>query len=181
MPLLKNTLKDPADTKSYRAIAGSSLCLKLFDRVIRILWGHLLSSGSLQMGYKKQSSTAQCSYVMMETVTHFLNNGSNPILVALDMSSAFDKCRFDLLFSKLEARLPAIVIRALIFIYEKQLAWVRWGNQTKSGIFNIRNGTRQGSVLSPTLFSVYVQDLLDQLKNLGVGCHVGGTFLGAIA
>ena len=75
--------------------------------------------------YKKQSSTAQCSYVMIETVTHFLNNGSNPIMVALDRSSAFDKCRFDLLFSKLEARLPAIVIRALIFIYEKQFAWVR--------------------------------------------------------
>ena len=58
MPLLKNTLKDPAETKSYRAIAGSYLCLKLFDRVVLILWGHLLSSGSLQMGYKKQSSTA---------------------------------------------------------------------------------------------------------------------------
>ena len=31
-PLLKNSLKDPAATKSYRAIAGSSLWLKLFDK-----------------------------------------------------------------------------------------------------------------------------------------------------
>ena len=46
------------------------------------------------------------------------------------MSSAFDKCHFDLLFFKLEARLSAIVIRALIFIYEKQFAWVRLENQT---------------------------------------------------
>ena len=65
MPLLKNSLKDPGETKSYRAIAGSSLWLKLFDCVILLVWGHLLSSGSLQMGYKKKSSTAQCSYVMM--------------------------------------------------------------------------------------------------------------------
>jgi hypothetical protein len=181
LPLLKNTLKDPAQTKSYRAIAGSSLLLKLFDKVILILWGDQLSSGSLQMGYKKNSSTAQCSYVMSETITYFLNNGTNPIMVALDMSSAFDKCKFDVMFTKIEARLPAVIVRALIFIYQQQYAWVRWGNTSKSDIFKISNGTRQGSVLSPALFSVYVQDLLDELQNLGVGCYIGNTFLGAIA
>jgi hypothetical protein len=30
LPLLKNALKDPADTSSYRAIAGSSILLKLY-------------------------------------------------------------------------------------------------------------------------------------------------------
>ena len=70
------------------------------------------------MGYKKCSSTAQCSYVMVETISYFLNNGSNPIMVALDMSSAFDKCRFDVMFTKLEARLPAVLVRVLIFIYQ---------------------------------------------------------------
>ena len=181
MPLLKSSLKNPSDTKSYRAIAGSSLWLKLFDKVILIVWGHLLTSGSLQMGYKRGSSTAQCSYVMMETITYFLNHGSNPLMVALDMSSAFDKCKFSVMFMKLEARLPTVVLRALIFIYEQQYAWVKWGNSQKSSIFQISNGTRQGSVLSPALFSVYVQDLLDELQNLGVGCYVGNTFLGAIA
>ena len=181
MPLLKNSMKDTAETKNYRAIAGSSLVLKLFDKVILIVWGHLLTSGSLQMGYKRGSSTAQCSYVMMETVSYFLKNGSNPIMVALDMSSAFDKCRFDIMFQKIEAQLSAVVTRALIFIYEQQFAWVKWGHTCKSEMFMISNGTRQGSVLSPTLFSVYVQDLLDELQNLGVGCHVGNTFLGAIA
>jgi hypothetical protein len=140
MPSLKNSMKNPAETKSYRAIAGSFLWLKLFDRVILTVWGHQLSSGSLQMGYKKKSSTAQCSYVMMETVRYFLDNGSNPIMVALDMSSAFDKCRFDILFNKLQGRLPAIVIRTLIFIYQQQHAWVRWGSN--SSMFHISNGTR---------------------------------------
>ena len=178
---MKNFQKDPAETKSYRAIAGSSLWLKLFDKVILILWGHLLTSGSLQMGYKKNSSTAQCSYVMMETISYILNNRSHPILVALDMSSAFDKCKFDVLFTKLEARLPAVLVRVLIFIYQQHYAWMRWGNTRKSDTFHIYNGTRQGSVLSPALFSVYVQDLLDELQNLGVGCYICNTFLGAIA
>ena len=142
MPLLKHSLKNPAQTKSYRAIAGSSLLLKLFDKIILILWGHMLDSGSLQMGYKKKSSTAQCSYVMMETITHFLNHDTNPIMVALDMTMAFDKCKFCILFTKIRARIPAVITRILIFIYQKQYAWVRWGNKNESSIFKITNGTR---------------------------------------
>ena len=180
MPLLKSSLKDPADTKSYRAIAGSSTLLMLFDRVVLHLWGDRLASGSLQMGYKRGSSTAQCTYVVQETVNQFLNGGTNPIMVALDMTMAFDMCRFDVLFTKIEAKLPAVVTRVLIFVYERQYAWVRWGT-SKSSEFGIKNGTRQGSVLSPALFTVYIQELLDQLQGLGTGCHIGTTFLGAVA
>ena len=179
MPLLKSSLKDPGETKSYRAIAGSSLWLKLFDRVILTVWGHLLVNGSLQMGYKKKSSTAQCSYnVMMETVSYYLNHGSNPIMVA-----AFDKCRFDIMFSMLEKSIPAILVWTLIFSYQQRYACVKWGNSSKSRIFSISNGTKHGLVLSPVLFSIYVYIYVYvyKLRELGVGCHVFGTFLGAIA
>ena len=46
LPLLKNH-KDPAETKSYGAIALSSTLLMVFDRLILNLWGDLLASGSL--------------------------------------------------------------------------------------------------------------------------------------
>jgi hypothetical protein len=38
LPLLKGHLKDPADTASYRAIAGSSLILKLFKKTMLLMW-----------------------------------------------------------------------------------------------------------------------------------------------
>jgi hypothetical protein len=180
LPLLKCSQKNPAETKSYRAIAGSAAILLLFERVVLALWGDRLASGSLQMGYKCGSSTAQCSYVASETVAHFLREGSHPIMVALDMTQAFDRCRFDVLFSKAAERLPAAVVRVLIFMYEKQHAWVRWGS-ARSSTFGLTNGTRQGSVLSPALFVLYVQELLDRLQSLGVGCHIGSTFVGAVA
>ena len=41
------------------------------------------------------------------------------------------------------------------------------------------NGTRQGAVVSPIFFSLYLDDLFKELRDLGVGCHMGGAFVGA--
>ena len=46
--------------------------------------------------------------------------------------------------------------------------------------FNVTNGVWQGGVLSPLLFSICVEVLLEMLKNMGVGCHIGHIFVGAL-
>jgi hypothetical protein len=113
-------------------------------------------------------------------VGHFLRNGSNPILTVLDCSKAFDTCKFSILFNKLlDTGLPPVVTRALVFVYEEQFAWVRWG-ETRSERFPITNGTRQGSMVSPALWSVYLDMLIKELREMGIGCHVGGLFMGVV-
>ena len=42
------------------------------------------------------------------------------------------------------------------------------------------NGTRQGSILSPALFALYVDELLVELRSLGIGCKVADVFMGAV-
>ena len=75
--------------------------------------------------------------------------------------------------------MPAIIVRVIVRVYEEQYAWVKWGN-SRSNIFTIVNGTRQGSILSPALFAVYVDELLVKLRKLGVGCRVAGVYMGAV-
>ena len=58
-----------------------------------------------------------------------------------------------------------------MFWYSKQEICIKWGNET-STCFTISNGVRQGGILSPTLFSIYIDDLSFILPEIGIGCHI---------
>ena len=99
----------------------------------------------------------------------------------LDASKAFDLVNHGILFQKLLDRgLPLPVIRFLSSWYRAQKMRVRWNNSL-SIPFGVSNGMRQGSVLLPILFSVYLDDLLEKLRASGVGCYLGGCFAGALS
>ena len=133
----------------------------------------------MQFGFKSGVSTTQCTWVVNEVTNYFMRRGTAVNVCLLDCSKAFDKVKFDTLFQKLiEKGLPPIVVRVLIYIYEKQSGFVKLAG-LKSDSFGICNGTRQGSVLSPLLFSVYLDGLLKYLRRKGLGCHIGGIWYGA--
>ena len=56
-------------------------------------------------------------------------------------------------------------------IYEEQQMRIRWNN-SGSDYFTISNGVKQGGVLSPVLFSIYLDQLIVQLRLLGMGCYM---------
>ena len=50
---------------------------------------------------------------------------------------------------------------------------VRWGGSVSSKC-TVSNGVRQGGILSPFLFNVYMDDLSVNLKKCPTGCIAGG-------
>ena len=65
-------------------------------------------------------------------------------------------------------------------MYTNQSIKVRWG-QTVSSEFSVSNGIKQGGILFPILFAVYIDEILILLKESNLGCHIGHLFLGALA
>ena len=51
-------------------------------------------------------------------------------------------------------------------------------NGVHSDFFNVYCGLRQGGILSPILFNVYVDELISLLKNRKLGCYVGMYYVG---
>ena len=64
-------------------------------------------------------------------------------------------------------------------MYTSQTLQVKWGNSV-SRKFNCLNGVKQGGVLSPILFCIYMDELLNKLNNCGVGCFIGNRLVGAL-
>ena len=64
-------------------------------------------------------------------------------------------------------------------MYTKQNLQVRWGSSMSSQI-TACNGVKQGAIRSPTLFSIYMDGLFEQLEKSGVGCHMGNHYTGCI-
>ena len=178
-PIVKDPNGDISSSKNYRGIALSSLILKVLDNCLLLLFGHLLANEDLQFGFQKGCSTVQCTWAVQETISHYLRNGSEVYCCLLDFSKAFDKVNFQKLFRKLIDRcFPAIFLRLILYIYLNQSCYIRWNSQ-ESTSFQVKNGVRQGAILSPSLFCVYLDTLLSSLRDSGLGCHLGGSFLGA--
>jgi hypothetical protein len=180
LPIPKDNLGDLSSTNNYRAIALCALLFKIYEYVILIKHNDSFTSPDHQFAYKQKSSTTQCTWVAKEVISYYKRNKSNVFSCLLDCSKAFDMVRFDILFNKLiERDISPIIIRLLFHSYIHSKVRVRW-NESLSPSFNVCNGVRQGAVLSPLLFNIYMEELIEMLCQNGDGCWVGNTFYGSI-
>ena len=179
IPIPKNKKKSLNDSNN-RAIAMSNILGKLLDKVILANHTMALKSSDLQFGFKSESSTAACTFVLDEVVNYYNRHGSDVHVVLLDASKAFDRVDHIKLFNILVGKGVCPTLLKLLFnMYSQQTMTVQWGNVT-SNAFKTSNGVKQGGVLSPILFTLYIDLLLSRLKSCGFGCYIGQSFVGAL-
>ena len=122
-----------------------------------------------------------CTMVLKETISYYTTNQSSVFCSFLDASKAFDRVRYCKMFRLLMRRgLPACIVRILIVLYTSSQVRVSWAG-LYSDYFSVLNGVKQGGVISPVLFCIYLDDLLLRLAASGVGCFIGLNYVGALA
>lgn len=173
VPIIKDKSGKISSKDNYRPIALASVMSKVLEIIILKRSSEYLTTNYNQFGFKKNLGTDHCIYLLKEMISSYKAHNGSLFICFLDASKAFDRVNHNILFEKLIQRgLPYYIVRLLVFWYVNQTMCVRWGGAF-SEPFYVSNGVRQGGILSPFLFNLYVDDLSDNLNKCQVGCYIG--------
>ena len=95
-------------------------------------------------------------------------------IVFIDYAKAFDSVSHMQLFETMKRMgFPKHLVALLQQLYCDQKGVVKW-NGTLSQPYQILSGVRQGCVISPSLFSLYTEDIMRDAEIGHLGVDVGG-------
>jgi len=177
VPLVKNKCGNLADKNNYRPVALANISSKLLEMVMLSRLEEYLWTTDNQFGFKKNLSTDLCIYTLRECIEFYKSRNTTIFVTFLDASKAFDRLHHWTLFRKLCKRgAKAYLVRIIMYWYRSQEMHVRWG-RTLSDPFNVSNGIKQGGILSPLLFNIYMNDLSLVLNKTNIGGKIGDYLL----
>ena len=158
----------------------SSIIGKVVDLVVLDRLSNLLFSSESQFGFINSRSTLMCTMLLKETVSYYTNNDSSVYCILLDATKAFDRIQYSrLLEILLDRNFPALVnrLRSVLYLehlyhlYLEQKTQVNWNGVSTESFF-VFNGVKQGGILSPILFCLYIDRLTTHLHQSGVECYM---------
>jgi len=164
IPKIQDCRTKAVTTDDFRGIAISPIISKVFEYCVLDRFDHYFDTAENQFGFKKGRSCSDAIYTVRKIVDKLVFAGSTVNLCAIDLSKAFDKVNHNALYIKLmERHVPVELLNTLFNLFSNCWTCIKWKNVISS-FFSIAFGVRQGSVLSPRMFALYIDDVVRHLN-----------------
>ena len=178
----KGQSKDLSNPSNYRGITVLSNISKILEKLILLRISELDSIPSLnplQGGFRAGHGCCHTAFILQEAIQEIRDEGKKAYVAFLDVKKAFDTVWHSRLLVKLHLKgIRGHYWHSINNWYSYSSRIVLWDSQ-HSESFAIKQGVRQGGVLSPFLYCLFVDELFDQLAASGFGATIHNIYCGA--
>ncbi len=174
--------KDATLLDNYRGITVTAVMGKIFEYTMlhRIEDKVRSTQSDLQFGFTKGLSPIMATLLITEMSCNAKAMDKPLYLVFRDVKKAFDVVNHSILFNKLyHLGINGNILRVLVDLYTNLVSKIKWKGGY-SNAFNVRQGVRQGGILSTHLYKCYIGDIMKQLADMDLGYSIGSIYCGCV-
>lgn len=176
---------DGSDLDNYRPISRLPCLAKILESIVNKQLQSFLSANSIlstnQSGFRSKHSTTSATMLVVNDIANALDDRKHCAALFVDLSKAFDTVDHAILLSKLSSIGVGTDACRWFYDYLKDRTQAVMVDGVKSDSLQLLKGVPQGSIIGPLLFSLYINNIGDDVRYCKFHLYADDTVMYSIA
>jgi len=175
---------DARNLDNYRGITLTSCVSKVYNRILAQTVSKFVEDNNIltdiQGSFRKDRRCEDHVFTLKSICATRKAEGKNTFLAFLDFKKAFDTVYRKGLFKAIKSiGIEGSLLNIIMNLYSNVKSKVRF-QDFETELFNVDEGVKQGCVLSPIIFCIYINELAKLIKSSNLGITIFGTKIGCL-
>lgn len=171
IPIFKKGQKTNPD--NYRGITLLNTSMKLFTGILKERLETQITNKEEQQGFRRNRSTTDAIFIIKQLKEKSIEFNTPAYVCFIDLTKAFDRVRlYDIVNILMAREAPDTIVRAIHNLNMNNRTRVKAGD-TYTEEIPTPGGIRQGDSLSPFLFNLLMDRIIEEVSSLNIGYRMG--------